>query len=244
MLKYQEKLKEFVADLKAYFNSIGYNRSREANALKDQVGEAVYYAESIVALFDKVAVEAVENYQATASAKTDKNTVQHQNREYLSEERKKDVNAERREETRDDFYRRSHEEKYTVRERGKISVGYRAVFPEHFSRSAKAVEREIKKLGIKAIIHNGLEANANGITQIIKGEATTIYGDAVYIRNSVGTDPVETAGHEAFHFWKNSETRTAYREIVEENIIFSSNAFIDFQSEIAEAYIKYAVLKF
>ena len=61
------KLKDFLADLKAYFNSIGHNRSREANALKEQVGEAVHYVENIVKLFDKVAVEAVENYQATVA---------------------------------------------------------------------------------------------------------------------------------------------------------------------------------
>jgi N12 class adenine-specific DNA methylase len=61
------KLKEFLSDLKAYFNSIGHNRSREANALKEQVGEAVHYVESIVELFDKAAIGAVENYQATVA---------------------------------------------------------------------------------------------------------------------------------------------------------------------------------
>ena len=61
--KLLEKLKQFVSDLKTYFNSLLNNRSREANALKEQVGESVKYVESIVKLFDKVAVEAVENYQ-------------------------------------------------------------------------------------------------------------------------------------------------------------------------------------
>ena len=61
------KLKEFLSDLKAYFNTIGHNRSREANALKEQVGEAVHYVENIVNLFDKVALEAVENYQKTVA---------------------------------------------------------------------------------------------------------------------------------------------------------------------------------
>ena len=65
--KLLEKLKEFLADLKAYFNTIGHNPSREANALKEQVGEAVHYVESIVELFDKVAIGAVENYQKTVA---------------------------------------------------------------------------------------------------------------------------------------------------------------------------------
>ena len=71
--KLLEKLKEFLADLKAYFNTIGHNRSREANALKDQVEGAVHYVDNIVKLFDKVAVEAVENYQATVA--TEEETV-------------------------------------------------------------------------------------------------------------------------------------------------------------------------
>ena len=72
--KLLDMLKEFVADLKAYFNSIGHNPSREANALKEQVGEGVKYLENIVKLFDKVAVEAVENYQATVATEIDTNT--------------------------------------------------------------------------------------------------------------------------------------------------------------------------
>ena len=65
--KLLEKLKEFVADLKAYFSSLNQNSSREANALKEQIGESVKYVENIVKLFDKVAVEAVTNYQATVA---------------------------------------------------------------------------------------------------------------------------------------------------------------------------------
>ena len=65
--KLLDMLKEFVADLKAYFNSIGKNPSREANALKEQVGDSVKYLDHIVELFDKVAIEAVENYQAAVA---------------------------------------------------------------------------------------------------------------------------------------------------------------------------------
>ena len=66
--KLLEKLKEFVADLKAYFNTIKQSPSaREAKALQEQIGESVKYVESIVKLFDKVAVEAVENYQMTVA---------------------------------------------------------------------------------------------------------------------------------------------------------------------------------
>ena len=62
--KLLEQFKEFVENLRAYFNGLVRNPSREANALKEQVGETVRYLESIVKLFDNVALEAVENYQA------------------------------------------------------------------------------------------------------------------------------------------------------------------------------------
>ena len=65
--KLLDMLKEFLADLKAYFKTIGHNPSKEANALKEQVGEAVHYVDNIVKLFDKVALEAVENYQSTVA---------------------------------------------------------------------------------------------------------------------------------------------------------------------------------
>ena len=71
--KLLDMLKEFVADLKAYFNSIAHNPSREANALKEQIGEGVKYLENIVKLFDNVAVEAVEDYQATVATEIDIN---------------------------------------------------------------------------------------------------------------------------------------------------------------------------
>ena len=65
--KLLEKLKEFAENLRTYFNSLGSNRSREANALKEQIGDTVKYLDSIVQLFDNVAVQAVENYQKTVA---------------------------------------------------------------------------------------------------------------------------------------------------------------------------------
>ena len=65
--KLLDQLKEFVSNLREYFNSIGHNRSKEANALKEQVGDTIKYLDSIVKLFDQVAVQAVESYQQTVA---------------------------------------------------------------------------------------------------------------------------------------------------------------------------------
>ena len=61
------KLKEFLQNLRGYFDSIGYNTDAGANALKEDVDGAIKYVDSIVKLFDKVAVQSVENFQATVA---------------------------------------------------------------------------------------------------------------------------------------------------------------------------------
>ncbi len=73
--KLLEQLKEFVQNLRDYFNSIGYNSSKEANALKEQVSETVKYLDSIVQMFDQVAAQAVENYQQTVATETITETI-------------------------------------------------------------------------------------------------------------------------------------------------------------------------
>lgn len=65
--KLLEKLREFAGELKRYYRTIGANRSREAKALKEQVGDGVRYVENIVKLFDRAVLEAVENYQRTVA---------------------------------------------------------------------------------------------------------------------------------------------------------------------------------
>ena len=65
--KLLEKLKEFVQNLREYFNSIVGNDDYAANALKDEIGGTMKYMDSIVQMWDEIAVEAVENYQATVA---------------------------------------------------------------------------------------------------------------------------------------------------------------------------------
>ena len=69
-----EKLKEFIENIKIYFNSIGSNKSREANALKEERDGQLRYLQSIVDTFDKIAVEAVENYQMSFDEANEEST--------------------------------------------------------------------------------------------------------------------------------------------------------------------------
>lgn len=60
------KLKEFLTSLKKHFASMG-GSTKEAKALKRQMGETVSYMEVIVKKFDEIAVKGVENYQRTVA---------------------------------------------------------------------------------------------------------------------------------------------------------------------------------
>ena len=85
-----------------------------------------------------------------------------------------------REETRDEFNRAAHEEGYTVGERGKIAYAYK-VCRAH-SKNGQKLSQELKKLGIKGIIHEGLKSNCNGITITYDAGASTFAGYLLIIR--------------------------------------------------------------
>jgi uncharacterized protein YicC (UPF0701 family) len=59
-----DQFKRFIRNIRSYFNSLAENSSPEAKALKEEINGTLKYMDSIVEAFDKMAVEAVENYQA------------------------------------------------------------------------------------------------------------------------------------------------------------------------------------
>ena len=63
----KDKLKEFVDNLKSYFQTLSKNGSREAAQLKKEVGDNISYLDDIVKQFDAIAVQAVESYQKTVA---------------------------------------------------------------------------------------------------------------------------------------------------------------------------------
>lgn len=61
-----EKFKEFVENIKSYFSSLVENEDLGAKALKEEIDGTSKYLDNIIKMFDQIAVEAVENYQASA----------------------------------------------------------------------------------------------------------------------------------------------------------------------------------
>ena len=58
----------------------------------------------------------------------------------------------------------------------------------------------------------------------------------MFIDNDIARDPIEAAGHEAFHYWSNSLQRSAFRGVIDDNVIFSAKEFADFQNKISKDY--------
>lgn len=143
---------------------------------------------------------------------------------------------ETREETRDEFNRAAHEANCTVDERGQIAYAYK-VSGQPSSKGQKVAD-ELGKLGIKGIIYDLFESNYQGKTTTYKGGAVTVADAGVFINNLIERDPIETAGHEAFHYWWNIAERNDLVDIITDNINFSSREFIAFESEIEKDYFK------
>lgn len=146
---------------------------------------------------------------------------------------------ETREETREDFLQRAAGEGYAIYEGKTTAYGYRG--PVHLGHETGAwkVREELQRLGINGIVTDGSVLwNRNGRTGVrqIK-QAFTAQGEAIFINENVSIPASQVAGHEAFHLWRNRENRDTYIEAVEDNLLFTSEEFMEYQSAIAQAYL-------
>lgn len=148
-------------------------------------------------------------------------------------------NGRARKEERAAFLQRAAGTGYAVYEGKTAAYGYRNVRGRSAQRNARQVQEEVKKLGIDAEIIDGpLLWNRDGITGTREvQQAVTVDRARIFINNAATISPRNIAGHEAFHLWRSGTGRDAYIETVEDNLLFSSEAFREYQSAIAEAYL-------
>ena len=143
----------------------------------------------------------------------------------------------RREETREDFHRRAVQEGCTVNDRGEIAYAFRPIADWNLSESIRIAERNLREKGIQVIVCDLFEVNRNGITTQ-RMNAISAAGEAVYLHTAMETDPIETAEHEAYHFWKHTQARMAYFAELYKNFDFDSPAAIDLLGKIDKEYIE------
>ena len=165
----------------------------------------MHYIENIVEMFDKLALEAVENYQKTVA---------------VEEKTQEEVKGnERREETREAFLGRAGKALLEVNERGTLAFGFRQCSGK-LSAEVQAAEERLKKIGIPVIVIEHMESNKNGVTSIHHGDAMAIPGIAVFIHKDTKVPAMEIVGHEGFHFLAALADRMAYVETLMDNIDF------------------------
>ena len=143
----------------------------------------------------------------------------------------------RREETREDFHRRAVQEGCTVNDGGEIAYAFRPIADWNLSESIRIAERNLRQKGIQVIVCDLFEVNRNGITTQMTN-AISAAGEAVYLYTAMETDPIETAEHEAYHFWKHTQARMDYFAELYKNFDFDSPAAIDLLGKIEKAYIE------
>lgn len=226
--KLLSRLKAFVMKLKQsmVYKRMGLNQAAEANALKKQVDGALHYMDSIVKQFDKIAVQAVENYQKAEQDKKPR-TEQKQSRKDTIQE----VNHnERREETRKAFIGRAVQTLPEVAERGALAFGYRR-YSGQLSQNVQAAEEELKKIGIPVVVFEQMEGNRDGVTTIYRNDALALPGVAVFIHKGATVDALEIVGHEGYHYLAGTADRDVYNEVLAANVDFASKAFVDYQQK-------------
>lgn len=148
-------------------------------------------------------------------------------------------NGRTRKESREDFKRRCNAEGYSVHEGKTAAYGFRRPVAGAARENARQVQKESIQLGIDAVIIEGpLLKNRDGVTSSnAVQQARTATGVCVFINNEVTLPARNVAGHEAFHLWKSGVGRDAYVETVEDNLLFTSEEFREYQSAIAEAHL-------
>ena len=144
-----------------------------------------------------------------------------------------------RKEERGAFLRRATGEGIRIFEGDTIAYGYRPVRGESAGGNARQIQKELKDLGIDSEIFEGdILWNLNGVSgKKVSPQSVTVEKKLILINTNASVAPKNTAGHEAFHLWGNSDVRDAYVSEVEYNLNYTSEDFVRYQSVIANAYL-------
>lgn len=241
--KLVEKLKEFAADLREYFGTIGANRAREANALKEQAGETLRYVESIVEQFDAAATEAVENFQKAYAEEAVAEKAEKVKERTDGAEKEPERTGDRRPESYEEFEARWKRNGGETRRTASRIYGYGRYDGDiHSIRKAGEIQEGLNGLGIDAFIVDGaIEAN-NGEYTVVQNsvQAATLEDGSVAIGAAVETGTKETIYHELLHSRLTAGDKAAedFLRIVNEQFSITEESSTAYYTTIFENYEK------
>ena len=151
-------------------------------------------------------------------------------------ERREQERKEAYPESREDFLRRGFQPLEGGFESGEAAFRFRR--PRNISRSAFSARQALIELGVPSVIVDGhVEKNLNGYTIThTQFEGGTMGKRLVAVNNNMSVSPLETAAHEAFHFWAGTESRFFFEDIIRDQILYTSEAFKNYEKVIADGY--------
>lgn len=121
---------------------------------------------------------------------------------------------------------------------GDRTYDYEVVPSAEQSAQAKQTQTLLTEYGIPSEIVYWSQSNANGITQTMQGEASTLRNGTVLIKNDAVLQAQEMAGHEMAHVAakKSPAEYQKYYDAVVNEIDFSSETFVDISESIIKEY--------
>lgn len=151
-------------------------------------------------------------------------------------ERREQERKEAYPESREDFLRRGFQPLEGGFESGEAAFRFRR--PRNISRSAFSARQALIELGVPSVIVDGhVEKNLNGYTIThTQFEGGTMGKRLVAVNNNMSVSPLETAAHEAFHFWAGTKSRFFFEDIIRDQILYTSEAFKNYEKVIADGY--------
>lgn len=157
--------------------------------------------------------------------------------EHLYEQRARE-NQNVRQEDHGAFITRSRQEGLRTIQSGRTAYGIRRAVQGRDSGPAWTLQEELTALGVPCEVIDGrTEWNRDGETRVrTVVQAATLGKTLVAISEKFSMDPRNAAGHEAFHFWGGTRARQEFEELLRNNLIFTSEAFQDYQDTIAQNY--------
>ena len=221
--KFKEILDDIVRKLKQIVAKLTGKERAEAQQTLSEV-------EQLRGMYEKALKAAVENAAHMAErAGESRGNIETQ---YSAKEDAYDAEGSR--ENRKAFAERNERRGWKTQTFGETAIAYVPVSRAEAGGIAEGIQRELNELGIRSFYHDGLQANIDGTTKDMKGEAHTIPGHVVGINARTTKNVKEVAGHEAFHYWM--ATRGEFENILADNIQDYAPETILFMAETVMQY--------
>jgi len=123
------------------------------------------------------------------------------------------------------------------RGRFRRAVRFTEVAAEEAHPIANETKAELERLGVPAFIHNGdMEVLFADGTTDGGGDAATVHRIGVGIRKDLKASPKNTAGHEAYHFWRGQPERMQYTAVVRLGIQWTLDKVSSLDQFVNEKY--------